>query len=265
LKTVLTANCQLPTAYCIMTKDNILFSIIGVLVGVIVGYVFATTVNQHGYTARTSSSSSAQLTQDSRLHGNQPESADNNLIAQGGGPNDTVLVEQAKAQPSDFEAQMKAAGALYQARHFDEAIDFFTRANKLRPDSYEAIVALGDTNFDAGHYEIAEKWYTAALEKKPDDVNVRTDLGLTFLFRDPMDVDRAIKEFRRSLQIDPNHEQTLQDITVALTKKGSFDEADATLKKLAEVNPSNPGLAKLRAELDAARANGKSSDTSKRK
>ena len=248
-----------------MTKDNILFSIIGVLIGIIAGYVFATTVNQHGYSARSVSSSSAQLTQDSRLHGNQPESTGDTLVAQGGGPDDAAVVEQAKAQADNFEAQMKAAAALYQARRFDEAIDFFTRANKLRPDSYEAIVALGDTNFDAGRYEVAEKWYTAALEKKPDDVNVRTDLGLTFLFREPMDVDRAIKEFRSSLALDPNHEQTLQDITVALTKKGSFDEADATLKKLAEVNPSNPGLTKLRAELDAARANQKSSDTSKRK
>lgn len=249
-----------------MTKDNILFSIIGVLVGVIAGYVFATTVNQQGYSARTSSASSAQLTQDSRLHGNQPESPGDLVANQGSGSADnSAVIEQAKAQPDNFEAQMKAAGALYQARRLDEAIDFFTRANKLRPDSYEAIVALGDTNFDAGRYEIAEKWYTAALEKKADDVNVRTDLGLTFLFREPMDVDRAIKEFRRSLQIDPNHEQTLQDITVALTKKGSFDEADATLKKLAEVNPSNPGLPKLRAELDSARASQKSPDANKRK
>src|SRR5947209_7484983 len=249
-----------------MTKDNLLFSIIGALVGVIAGYVFATTVNQRGYVARTSSSSSGQLTQDSRLHGNQPESPGDALANQGGEAADnSAVIEQAKAQPSDFEAQMKAAGALYQARRFDEAIEFLTRANKLRPDSYEAIVALGDTNFDAGRYDVAEKWYTAALEKKPDDVNVRTDLGLTFLFREPMNVDRAIKEFRQSLQIDPNHEQTLQDITVALTKKGSFDEADATLKKLAEVNPSNPGLAKLRAELDAARESKKSPDTSTRK
>ena len=253
-----------------MTKDNILFSVIGVLVGVIVGYVFATTVNQHGYSARATSSSSAQLTQDSRLHGNQPDSMGGAIASQGGGAaavaaDNSAVVEQAKAQPGDFEAQMKAAGALYQARRFDEAIEFLTRANKLRPDAYETLVALGDTNFDAGRYDVAEKWYTAALEKKADDVNVRTDLGLTFLFREPMDVDRAIKEFRRSLALDPNHEQTLQDITVALTKKGSFDEADATLKKLAEVNPSNPGLAKLRAELDAARASEKSPDTSKRK
>ncbi len=250
-----------------MTKDNILFSIIGLLLGVIAGYVFATTVNQRGPAPRVSAGGDgAQMTQDSRLHDNkQPSGGETVANPAGTSADDEALIQQAKAQPNDFEAQMQAGATLYQDRRFDEAIELFTRANQLRPDSYEAIVALGNTNFDVGRYETAEKWYTAALVKKPDDVNVRTDLGLTFLFREPMDLDRAIKEFRRSLEVDPNHEQTLQNLTVAFTKKGALDEADATLKKLAEVNPSNPGLTKLRTELEAARSSGKAAATSKQK
>lgn len=250
-----------------MSKDNILFSVIGLLLGVIVGYVFASTVNQRGYTPRASAGSAAgQMTQDSRLHDNKQSATGDLAPNQGEASADIeASVAQAKSQPDSFDAQMEAAKNLYQDRRFDEALEFLTQANKLRPDSYEPIVALGNVNFDAGRYEIAEKWYTAALVKKPDDVNVRTDLGLTFLFREPMDVDRAIKEFRQSLAIDPNHEQTLQNLAVALTKKGAFDEAEATLKKLAEVNPSNPGLTKLRAELDAARSNNKAASTAKPK
>ena len=95
--------------------------------------------------------------------------------------------------------------------------------------------------------------YTAALVKDPKDINVRTDLGLTFLVREPPDLNRAVQEFRRSLQIDPRHEQTLQNMTIALLKKGSYAEADATLKKLAEVNPNNQSLAQLRSDLEASR------------
>ncbi|HYJ45091.1 MAG TPA: tetratricopeptide repeat protein [Pyrinomonadaceae bacterium] len=242
-----------------MTKDNILFSIIGVLLGLIAGYVFATTVNQRGYTPKVSSGAAGgQVAQDSILHGNkQPAPNETAAAAGSAASSDAAAIERAQAQPENFEAQMEAARALYQDRRFDEAAAALERANQLRPDSYETIVALGNTNFDAGRYEIAEKWYTAALVKKPDDINVRTDLGLTFLFREPMDVDRAIKEFRRSLELDPNHVQTLQNLAVALTKKGSLDEAEATLKRLAEVDPTNQGLTKLRAELDAARSSGK--------
>jgi tetratricopeptide (TPR) repeat protein len=127
----------------------------------------------------------------------------------------------------------------------------------LRPESRETIVALGNANFDSKRYEIAEKWYTAALVKDPKDINVRTDLGLTFLFRQAQDVDRAIKEFRRSLELNPRHEQTLQNMTVAQIKKGNFGEAETMLARLTEVNPGNPSLTKLRTDLEAARASAK--------
>src|SRR4051812_21319275 len=153
-----------------MNKDNILFSIIGLLVGVIVGYVFATTVNQRGLAPRVVSdnaASDAQVTQDSRLHDNkQPAASDVAGNQAGMSADDEALLEQAKNQPGNFDAQMQAGAVLYQNRRFDEAIEIFARANQLRPDSYEAIVALGNTNFDVGRYEIAEKWYTAALVKK---------------------------------------------------------------------------------------------------
>jgi protein O-GlcNAc transferase len=237
-----------------MTKDNILFSVIGLLLGVIVGYVFANTVNQRGYTPpqRTSASRSAEQSGD--LPENHPPIAGNGSADQSAQASaDATVLERAQSEPDNFDLQMQAAAIQYQNKRYDEAIQLLTRANQLRPDNYETVVRLGDANFDAGRYEVAEKWYTAALQKNPKDVNVRTDLGLSFMFREPPDYDRAIKEFRQSLATEPNHEQTLQDITVALTKKGNYDEADATLKKLAEVNPSNPSLTKLRADLEAAR------------
>jgi tetratricopeptide (TPR) repeat protein len=133
-------------------------------------------------------------------------------------------------------------------------MQFLMKANQLKPDHYETIVSLGNTNFDAQNYEAAEKWYLAALAKKPDDVNVRTDLGLTFLFRQPPDYDKAIKEFRRSLEKDPNHEQSLQDIVVALTSKGETAEAHTMLDRLVKVNPQNSAIPELRRKIESVGA-----------
>ena len=238
-----------------MTKDNILFSIIGVLLGVILGYAFATSINrQAGVRPAPAVRTAGELAEGSELPENHPPIPDNVAEASGA---DTALIERAQAAPDDFDAQMQAAAVHYRNRRFDEAIELLIRANQLRPDNYETIVTLGNANFDAGRYETAEKWYTAALVKNPKDLNVRTDLGLTFLFRQPQDVDRAIREFRRSLELDPRHEQTLQNMIVALTKKGNFGEAEATLGKLREVNPDNPSLTKLSTDLQAARASAK--------
>ena len=246
-----------------MTKDNILFSIIGVLLGVLVGYVFASTINQNGYTERRLSAgkvaAAGQTGRDAELPPEGNETLPSNAAAEQGVDSsaDRALIEQAETAPDNFDAQMRAAAIHYKNRRYNEAIQLLMRANQLRPDSYDAIVALGNANFDANSFEIAEKWYTAALVKNPKDINVRTDLGLTFLFRRQQDVDRAIQEFRRSLALDPRHEQTLQNMVVALVKKGSFSEAEATLSKLREVNPNNPSLAKLRADLEAARISSK--------
>jgi tetratricopeptide (TPR) repeat protein len=232
-----------------MTRDNILFSIIGVLLGVFAGYVFATTVNQNGYAPRTVAGP---------VTGNPAAMPSSAATEQGAESSaDRALIEQAQTEPDNFDAQMQAAAIHYKNRRFDEAIQLLVRANQLRPDSYDALVALGNSNFDANRFEIAEKWYTAALVKNPKDINVRTDLGLTFLFRKEQDVDRAIKEFRSSLELDPRHEQTLQNMVVALIKKGDFGAAETTLSKLKEVNPGNQSLTKLRTDLEAARTSPK--------
>src|SRR4051812_49220361 len=195
-----------------MNKDNILFGVIGLLLGLIIGFVFANNINQRGQTV--------SFVPGAQQQPNQALPPDHPTVPAAGaqqatGPDMQAVQEAinlAKTDTNNFDAQMKAADYTYQVQRYDDAIQFLTRANQLKPDSYEAIVNLGNVNFDANRYEEAEKWYTAALKTKPDDVNVRTDLGLTFYFRTPPDFDRAIKEYRASLAIDPKHVQTLQNL-----------------------------------------------------
>jgi tetratricopeptide (TPR) repeat protein len=158
-------------------------------------------------------------------------------------------IAKAKQSPDDFAAQSKAAEMYYQIERFDDAITYLKAANKLKPDDRETIVHLGDANFDGDHFEEAEKWYTQALAKKADDVSVRTDLGLTFFYRNPPNYDRAIQEYNRSLEIDPNHLKTLQNLTVAYIKKGDSAKASATLAKLENIDPSNKTIADLKSDI----------------
>lgn len=236
-----------------MTKDNILFSIVGVLLGFIIGFMFANNANQRGVIAQPATAATAQQNQMPPDHPpiNQTAATDQSGPAMA---DVQAVIKLAKDQPDNFEAQMKAAEGYYQIQRFDDAVEYLKRANQLKPDAVETIVILGDVNFDAGRYEEAEKWYTQALKLKPDDVNVRTDLGLTFFFRTPQDIDRAIKEFKASLEIDPNHVQTLQNLTVAYIKKGDASQSQATLQKLEKIAPDNQALPKLRSDLEALRS-----------
>ena len=223
-----------------MNKENILFGVIGLLAGLIIGFMFANAVNQKGAVPVAGA-----MMQNANMPAGHPE------VPGTGGmqPEIQAAIDQARKEPDNFDAQLKAAEVYYQIQRFDGAIEFLKRANQLKPDSREVIVHLGNANFDSAKYEEAEKWYTTALDKKADDVDVRTDLGLTFVFRDKPNYDRAIQEFQRSLELDPNHPQTLQNLTVAYTKKGDAAKANATLSKFESLDSTNESIAKLRDDI----------------
>jgi len=246
-----------------MSKENFLFTMVGLLAGMIIGFLFTNSINQRGNLQTQIASPSAPVLV-SPTAGNSPLTNPGGASAQAEMSMADVqaTIEQARSDPDNFEVQIKAAQLFYQIRRFDQALLFLEQANKLRPDNYEVIVQMGNANYDAGRYEQAEQWYNAALRKKPDDVNVRTDLGLTFFFRQPPDIDRAIAEYRRSLERDSLHELTLQNLTAALNASGKTEEARDALARLESVNPNNPAIPKLRSDLAQLGSSAKASASS---
>lgn len=232
-----------------MNKENILFGAVGLLAGLIIGFMATNSMNKNSVGVI----SAADMKQNSNIPPGHPEipGAGGTTGAPGAmSPEVQAAIEKAKQSPNDFDAQTQAADMYYKIERFDEAIALLKRANQLRPDDREIVVQLGNANFDGNHFDEAEKWYIQALAKKPDDVSVRTDLGLTFVFREPPNYDRAIQEFTKSLETDPNHVQTLQNLTVAYTKKGDSIKAAATLAKLENADPKNSAITKLREDVE---------------
>jgi tetratricopeptide (TPR) repeat protein len=111
-------------------KENILYTVIGTLLGFIVGFAFANTTNRQGYAAALGTVAG----QTQQLAGLPPDHPPvEGAIA---GPSAEVIEAAAKLasdQPDNFDAQTKAAQLFYSAHRYDDAIKFFSRANKLRP------------------------------------------------------------------------------------------------------------------------------------
>lgn len=151
-----------------MNRENLLFAVIGLLLGFIVGFMFA----------------SSRATQMQMASATQNLPADHPPIgAQSGGMDPAAMREQVTAQiakarnePQNFDAQVQAANLFWQINRYDQAIEFLLKANKLKPTDYETVVTLGLVNLDAGHYDQAETWYRAAIKMRSDDE--RTAAGL---------------------------------------------------------------------------------------
>jgi tetratricopeptide (TPR) repeat protein len=230
-----------------MKKDNLMSAILGLIVGLVVGFVFANNVN-----TTTAGIPVAQMAASAPAANNPAFPADHPPVGASAGdptqaaplPQVMEAIEKAKLQPQNYESQMTAADLYYQIQRYEDAARFYEAANKLKPGDAEPIIKAGNSHFDAEKYEIAEKWYLLALEKEPKNINVRTDLGLTYFLRSPRDIDRAVKEYKVSLAIDPDHEITLQNLALAFVENEDRESLRTTIERLKRVNPKNPAVVK---------------------
>ncbi|MBC7930284.1 MAG: tetratricopeptide repeat protein [Rubrivivax sp.] len=233
-----------------MTRENILFALVGLLLGYVVAFHVVVHVKQNQSLPQVADGAPAEVeaaAEQPALPANDVE--DSQRLASAA----QIAAKTAREDPKNFDAQFNAGEASLQAGDAEGAIDFFTRANLLRPSDYDALVRLGNANFEADRLDVAERWYKEALQKKPDDVGVRADLGLTYFKRKPPQVDKAVAELRRALEYDPANVLVLHNLTLMLLQSRDYDGAEATLAKLEKLDPEGSNTPMLRQELEKSR------------
>jgi tetratricopeptide (TPR) repeat protein len=192
-----------------MTRDNLLFGIIGILIGFIIGFMLANSILTREAALRAAPQSAQQ---GGNLPPNHPPVAGGDQSGDGQGQQMLGQVQeamkQAREQPNNFEAQVTAAKLEYQIQRFDQAIEYLLIANKLKPDDFDVLGMLGVANMDGGHFDAAEKWYKAALIKKPQDIPVLDGLCAVLLSKgDDKGAEEAIN---RLAKIDPTNQDLPQ-------------------------------------------------------
>jgi tetratricopeptide (TPR) repeat protein len=233
-----------------MSRENILFTVVGLLLGYLVAFHLVVYINQNQPSLRSAGAGEAadQMPPDHPAVPTDDASDRQRLL-----PAAEAAGKTAKEDPKNFDAQLKAADAYFQAGSFEDSIDFLTRANHLRPEDYDTVVKLGNVYSSAGRFEDAEQWYRAALAKKSDDCDARSELALTYYMRKPSQPEKAIAELRRSLEIDPSHVPSLHNLSLMLMETKQFAESESILARLEKADPSYEQLPRLRSELEKAR------------
>ena len=187
-----------------MTRENILFAIIGILFGFIVGFMFASSMSQKQASQQATAASQSMPADHPPVGGAGAPGQDPQAVRE----QVTASIEKARSDPNNFDAQIKAAELYYQIQRYDQAIEFLLKANQLKPTDYNTVVILGLVNLDAGHYDTAEKWYRAAMKMKSDDVRVLAGLAAATLQKgDAKAAEDAIAKLEK---VDPNSEDLPQ-------------------------------------------------------
>lgn len=204
-----------------MKKETIITAIIFFGVGFLAGYIYDA---QKNWNAQRRAAASAPRIPDGAPGGSAAAGGMGQGLPEGHPVIDTAAIvqtleEQAVRNPGDPEPRLKLANYLY----------------------------------DQQQWRLAIEWYNKALELAPKNVNARTDLGTAYFnLGRPQD---AVREYRKSLEIDPKHAPTLlNSIVVNLEGTHNLEAARQAWDRLHKLNPNYPGLDRLKERLDAARA-----------
>ncbi len=204
-----------------MTKDNVVFGLGGVILGIIVGVLI---VN-----LSTRPEVSPQFASQAPFASSQAQAAapPAGELPEGHPPINTEALEQ----------EIAAKKAILEKD----------------PNNQEAIIDIANSTFDLKKYEEASRWYSKALDKDPRNVNLITDLGSCYLWlKQP---EKAIEYYNQSLAIDANHFQTLMNLGIARMSTGNRAGAAEAWEKIVSLYPDNPDTPMLRDAVKKLREN----------
>jgi tetratricopeptide (TPR) repeat protein len=198
-----------------MKKETIITAVVFFAVGFLVGYI---TEAQISWSSRQKAAAAEGAAAQAPEGGAMPSG-----LPEGHPPIDSAAIvkelqEMAAQNPQDPEVRLKLANFLYDQRQYGQAIE----------------------------------WYQKALVLDPNNVNAHTDLGTAYFYTGRSQ--EALREYRKSIAINPQHQPTLMNMVV-VNLEGTHDlsAAQAAWDRLQKLNPSNPALVTLKQKLDATR------------
>lgn len=223
-----------------MKLREIIIGAVCLAIGLGVGFYAANSLNRDQVLATGSGSTSVES-----------NSASVTVPASGMQADVTATLEKANSEPQNFAAQMEAGDMYAQIGRFEKAVEYYKRGVVINPANFQANVVLGNALFDSQQFEEAEAYYSKAVQINPKDANALTDLGTTFVERGKPDYDRAIVEFKKAREADPNHLPSLYYLGIATLRKGDREGARKILAELEKAGPTSDLVGRLRQNIDA--------------
>jgi tetratricopeptide (TPR) repeat protein len=209
-----------------LKKETVITAVVFLAVGFLAGYIYDA---QKNWNAQRAAASAPHAREDAPGEAAPAGGAGGGMgqtLPEGHPPIDTsavvkTLEEQAAQSPADPEPRLKLANYLYDHQQWQQAIE----------------------------------WYQKALGLDPKNVNARTDLGTAYF--NAGRPQEALREYRKSLEYDATHQPTIYNsIVVSLDGLHDIAAARQAWEQLNKMNPSYPGLDRLKDRLEAARASG---------
>lgn len=169
------------------------------------------------------------------------------------------VIEKAKSNPNDFQAQVEAAKIFHQVGRDAETVDYLKKAYAIDATKFNELGAsgfLGQYYFDQKDYAESEIWFNRAIKAEPNEADLYVALAETYVQREPPQPDQAVSQLQQALKIDGKSGHALGHLIEAYALKKDARAAEETLNRLRETEPANqriPTLESLVADLKAGK------------
>lgn len=107
---------------------------------------------------------------------------------------------------------------------------------KQNPNDFESLLNLAHLLNDSGFYDKAILNYKKYLEKNPQSPDVWVDMGVCYF--NLKNNDEAIKTMNEAIKINPRHQIGLFNLGIVNFSSGNIEEAKKFWQKSVDVNPT---------------------------
>lgn len=206
-----------------MSRDNVLFIVIGILIGFIAGYLL-----QEVMASR----------QPPRLVHGQDGAA---------GPGAAAPGQPGATGPEGGAGQQQAMEArMEEIRN----LEGYLASN---PEDADAILRLANLSFDVESWSRCVESFEQYLELRPADPDILSDMGVCY--RGVGQLDHALELFDRAHRMEPDHWQSrFNEVVVLAFDQRDFDAAEDVLDELRSLQPDNPAVEQLAEEVARQRS-----------
>ena len=231
-----------------MNTKRYLFLLIGLMLGFIVSFIWTRDYNRKNAVAASPSGSQAAAGAPS---GNNQQAMMGQI---------KQMLDRARQNPKDFDAQIAVASAYDTIGRTKEAVEYLIKAMEINPKDEQAAGIcgyIGNYYLQQKAYADAEKWFRKVSEINPSIPDAYVEVAATYLERQPPNPDKAIEELQRALSLDPKSGHALEHLTEAYALKKDARGADDAISRLKQTDPGNKKLAQLQnmvSDLKAGKA-----------
>jgi tetratricopeptide (TPR) repeat protein len=154
----------------------------------------------------------------------------------------------------DLPTRLRLAGALAEAKRYEEAIPIYQRVLRDEPSNNEARTALAAVMIESGKGAEAIAQLESLVKAEPNRADLRAQLAELYLQQGPSGngVEKALEQYLAAAKIEPSQPTHQIGAAASLVKLGRFQEAAGAARHALAQNPKEDVAVFARTNLATA-------------